>query len=371
MLALEKITTPTLLIDQDKARQHIQAMVQKANQQNIRLRPHFKTHQSAAIGEWFRQAGISQITCSSVQMADYFARHGWKDILIAFPVNLREIASINKLAESIHLELLVKSASSANILSSRMKQPVDIWVEVDSGAKRTGIPAGNYQKAAEVCNLIQESPVLNLRGLLTHAGNTYRSGNAIQAVGTYQASVTLINQLRNSLKKFGISELEISVGDTPGCTLAEDLGIVDEIRPGNFVFFDASQAALGTCQAEEIAVAVACPVVSVQPEQEKIVVYGGTIHLSSENYVQNDHKVYGLPAFLEPDGWGKPVPGAYVSSLYQEHGIIHMPEAVCNTIQPGDLLAILPVHSCITISCMKKYLTLEGEILTTLNCEEG
>ena len=170
------------------------------------------------------------------------------------------------------------------------------------------------------------------------------------------------------MKKQGMHDLEISAGDTPGCTLADDLGIVDEIRPGNFVFFDATQAVIGSCTAKDIAVAVACPVVAVHPEKEKVVVYGGVVHLSSEHYLEGDRKVFGLVTMLNPKGWGTPIAAAYVSSLSQEHGILHIPQPTVKTINPGDLLAILPAHSCITVSCLKKYLTLSGETITTMNC---
>ncbi len=76
-------------------------MAQKAKAHNLIFRPHFKTHQSAEIGNWFKDEGVNKITVSSVQMAEYFAESGWKDILIAFPVNIRETEQINRLASKI------------------------------------------------------------------------------------------------------------------------------------------------------------------------------------------------------------------------------------------------------------------------------
>jgi D-serine deaminase-like pyridoxal phosphate-dependent protein len=368
MLELEKIITPTLLLDERKTRQHILTMVEKAQKPSIRLRPHFKTHQSAAIGEWFREAGVKSITCSSLQMAAYFAAHGWNDILVAFPVNIREIVLINQLAATIHLELLVESTFSVEFLDANLKAPVDIWLKIDSGAGRTGIAAANTTLAANICQMVHKSSSMHLRGILTHAGQTYHSTSPIHAVGSYQASVDLMNQMRDKLAMLGINDLEISVGDTPGCVLVDDFGKVDEIRPGNFVFFDATQAFIGTCTADEVAVAVACPIVAIHPELEKVVVYGGAIHLSSEYFLLGNQKAYGLPALLAADGWGSPIPGGYVHKLSQEHGIVHVHYEVCNSLNPGDLLAIIPAHSCITVSCLKKYLTLEGEILETMYC---
>jgi D-serine deaminase-like pyridoxal phosphate-dependent protein len=368
MLELEKIITPTLLLDERKTRQHIINMVEKAQKASIRLRPHFKTHQSAAVGEWFREAGVKCITCSSLQMAAYFVAHGWNDILVAFPVNIREITLINQLASTIHLGLLVESTYSVQFLDANLKSSVDIWIKIDSGAGRTGIATSDTSLVADICQIVQKSSLMHLRGILTHAGQTYHSTNPSHAAGTYQASVDLMTQLRFKLEMQGIHNLEISVGDTPGCVLADDLGKVDEIRPGNFVFFDAMQAYIGSCTVEDISVAVACPIVAIHPELEKVVIYGGAIHLSSENFLLGDQKAYGLPALLTAEGWSNPIPGGYVRSLSQEHGIVHVHYEVCNSLNPGDLIAIIPAHSCITVSCLKKYLTLEGEILETMNC---
>src|SRR6476620_10300974 len=92
---LKQITRPTLLLDEARCRRNIERMASKARRSNVRFRPHFKTHQSAQIGEWFREAGVNAITVSSVKMAEYFASHGWDDITIAFPANWREIEAIN------------------------------------------------------------------------------------------------------------------------------------------------------------------------------------------------------------------------------------------------------------------------------------
>ncbi len=87
----------------------------------IRFRPHFKTHQSAQVGEWFREAGIDAITVSSVDMAVYFAENGWTDITIALLVNPLEIDRIDQLAEKINLNLLVDSMAVTARLERELK----------------------------------------------------------------------------------------------------------------------------------------------------------------------------------------------------------------------------------------------------------
>jgi len=114
------IKKPTLLLNTEICKRNIHTMAIKAREQKVIFRPHFKTHQSAAISKWFREEGVTSITVSSVTMAKYFAKHGWKDITIAFPVNLLEIDEINHLASEIKLYLLIESEETAVFLTEKM-----------------------------------------------------------------------------------------------------------------------------------------------------------------------------------------------------------------------------------------------------------
>ncbi len=360
------IEKPTLLLDCDTARRNIHRMCEKAKTQRIRFRPHFKTHQSAEIGEWFRKEGIRAITVSSLDMAKYFAQHGWQDITVAFPANIRQMNTVQELARQIHLELLIESPETARALGQYLKSPVDIWIKIDTGAGRTGI---NWRQFSEVATLVKETRYfahLNLRGILTHAGHTY-TPNPEEIVKRYHEAVERMNRLRRELKRYCL--LEVSVGDTPGCTLAENLGEVDEIRPGNFVFYDAMQLHYGVCQPEDIAVALACPVVAKHPERNEIVIHGGAIHLSKDYINNGEQIIYGLVALPEENRWGRPLPGAFVRSLSQEHGIVRLSSTDMEQIQVGDLIFIIPVHSCLTVHAMGSYLTLDGKTIHTMNKE--
>jgi D-serine deaminase-like pyridoxal phosphate-dependent protein len=366
MNIFDQIEKPTLLLNPETARRNLARINFKAQQHGVRFRPHFKTHQSAEIGDWYRTEGITAITTSSVDMARYFANHGWKDILIAFPVNLRQINSINQLAREIHLELLVESAETASFLGKRLESPVDVWIKIDVGNGRTGLDWDNPDPIHQVALEIHKIPKMSLRGLLTHAGHTYQATSPDQVCEMYEESVCRINHARYGLSSSGVEYVEVTVGDTPGSSLCEP-GMVDEIRPGNFIFYDSQQLHVGACHAEDIAVAVACPVVALHPERQEIVIYGGAIHLSKDFLVENEHRAYGYIALPEGEGWGKPLKGAYVRGLSQEHGMVHLDQVDISRLKIGDLVCILPAHSCLTVQAMKEYLTLDGKVIATLN----
>lgn len=367
MSIFDAIDQPTLLINEVVARENIHRMVEKVRGAGVKFRPHFKTHQSAEIGEWFRELGVDRITVSSVDMAEYFAANGWHDILIAFSVNIRQVQRLQTLAGKVKLSLLVENIEAVNTLAQLPQFSADIWIKIDAGAHRTGIDWQETELVAGLIHSINKHPGLHFKGMLTHSGNTYHCENSYEIVHAFREGVANMNDLRGELVHKGVQSIEISVGDTPGCSLCADFSGIDELRPGNFIFYDAQQLSIGSCVAEMIAVAVACPVTAIHPERKEVIIYGGAIHLSKD-FLEVDGKMsYGLVAFTEGDGWGLPVPGAIVCSLSQEHGVIRFDDDQFRRLKIGDLVCILPAHSCLTVHLLRKYLTLPGKVIQTMN----
>jgi D-serine deaminase-like pyridoxal phosphate-dependent protein len=161
------------------------------------------------------------------------------------------------------------------------------------------------------------------------------------------------------LKKY--PDVIISNGDTPTCSVSENFEHIDEMRPGNFVFYDVMQAEIGSCQYKDIAVAMACPVVAKHAERNEVIVYGGAVHFSKDRIEKDGKTIYGLIADKKENGWGNPVSGWFVKKLSQEHGTIHVPTEDFDSIKIGDLMYVLPIHSCLTANLMSKYYTLNDE----------
>ena len=90
MSTMIQVTEPTMVLNEEVCKSNIARMAAKAKAANVVFRPHFKTHQSREIGEWFRASGVDKITVSSLNMAMKFAEWGWNDITVAFPVNCLE-----------------------------------------------------------------------------------------------------------------------------------------------------------------------------------------------------------------------------------------------------------------------------------------
>ena len=151
---MPSITTPTLLLDKDRCLRNIQNMADKAKAAGVRLRPHCKTHASGVVAQWLRDCGdVTAITVSSLTMAKYFAQtRQWSDITVAFPVNILEIDAINKLVtmegleSPLQLNLLVENVEAVQFLAQHLAATVGIYVKVDVGYGRTGIPVLDFDR---------------------------------------------------------------------------------------------------------------------------------------------------------------------------------------------------------------------------------
>ncbi len=350
------ITKPTLLLDEDKCRQNIDQMSQKARLNDVIFRPHFKTHQSLEIGRWFRESGVDKITVSSLSMAENFAAE-WDDITVAFPVNILEIETINCLAAKIALNLLVESRPAVEYLNSHLENAVGVFIKIDTGYHRTGIEPLDCETLDSILGAIESSRRISFKGFLSHAGHSYKCRSKQEILLVHDQSATAIAELRQRYSA-RFPDLVFSVGDTPTCSVANDFTMVDEMRPGNFVFYDLAQNQIGSCRINQIAAAMACPIVAIHKDRNEIVIYGGGVHFSKERMdVENRGTIFGYAVESRPVGWGDIFPDMFIKSLSQEHGVVSASKEEISNHAIGDILTFLPVHSCMTANLMKSYMT--------------
>ncbi len=334
---------PTLVVLASRVQRNILRLASKAKADNVELRPHFKTHQSVEIGQWFVEAGIKRITVSSVEMAEKFAAAGWTDITLAFLLNPLELHSISALAKTLasrggRLGITLDSAAAAKAITSEI--PVDIWLKIDTGYHRTGIPWDHSHLLRAVVDHLPRAP----HGLLTHAGHSYHTHGAPSLRAIWAETLRRMQSARSIL---GNPELLLSVGDTPTCSVVESFQGVDEIRPGNFCYYDLMQLKIGSCSANDLAAGVACPVVGLYPERSQIVIHGGSVHLAKEHLEEHGRTIYGKLGYLDP---GRVVDEAVLTDLSQEHGTVTFlgdtfPRP--DQLAIGDLVLVWPVHSCL------------------------
>lgn len=358
------ITKPTLVLDELKCNANIAFMTNKAKAHNVTLRPHFKTHVSLEIGSWFKEAGVSKITVSSLDMAEYFAEE-WNDITVAFPVNILEIDTINRLANRITLNVLVESIATAEFLNQNLIHSVNFLIKLNIGNDRTGLMPNHTETIDTILDATNNSDKLNFIGFLGHAGQTYKCRSKAEIIEVHKTAKSILVAHKNKYKT-QYPNIIASYGDTPSCSVADDFQDLNELRPGNFVFYDIMQVQIGDCSYNDIAVAMACPIVAIHKDRNEMVIYGGGIHFSKDRIEEHGTLVFGKVAKSNGNSWDDVIPNMYLRGLSQEHGVVAVPETLINNYRIGDIIYVLPVHSCMTADLMKRYTTIKGEVINMM-----
>lgn len=354
---------PTLLLDRQKCLRNIEMMVLRAAGQQMALRPHFKTHQSAEIGGWFRDLGISSITVSSFRMAEYFAGAGWKDILVAFPFHPGEVKDLESISERCNLSILVDSPAALPFLN-HLPGLIGLYIDIDTGYGRTGVRAEDPELIGQIIAKAAANRHLEFRGFYCHAGHSYRAASRKELDDIFLKSISDLEHLKSQFNTLGPRLL---FGDTPNCSIQEEFGEIDEITPGNFVFYDLIQHALGSCDLEDIAVAMECPVAGRYPSAGRIVIHGGAIHFSKDVLMNKGKPVYGRLVHRTREGWREAGEEIFISSVSQEHGVLEKCGDLVSKVTIGEPLLFLPAHSCLTANLMRRYQALDGMQISTLN----
>ena len=336
-------STPTLIVNKTIALNNLDRMIDVANKNNLILRPHFKTHQSIEIGNLFKEKGVTSITVSSITMAEFFSSE-WDDITIAFPLNILEIDKLNFMIRRNKVKLLIDSISSLKILNSQLQDSIEVYLKIDVGYNRAGLKVEEKQKIKSIIEFCKTSEKISFLGFLAHFGDSYKSRNKLEIKSVFEKSIERIKVLSD-----GFPNYQISIGDTPTCsTINKYPEFINEIRPGNFIFYDLTQYKIGSCEIEDIAIRMICPVVSIYEEREEVLIYGGSVHFSKDILRENENDKFGYVYFGE--AWDVSNKIGYIKSLSQEHGIVKLEKKI--DLKIGDQLNVIPVHSCLAVDKM-------------------
>jgi len=369
---LSTVKTPALLLDATRVRNNAARIGDIATRNGVRLRPHIKTHKCIEVARLQTAGHDGAITVSTLAEAKAFAENGFSDITYAVPI---EFGKFDECAEilrgGVKLNLLTDDAETAKLLDEAAGQAglrFDVFVKIDCGTHRVGVEP-HTAEAVDIPRQLSDAKNLHFAGILTHAGHSYdvKTVDEIKAVARHERDIMVEHAAR--LRGLGIDVPAVSIGSTPTINHIDHLEGIDEVRPGNYIFFDNYQATLGSCGFDDCALTVLAAVVHRDASRRKIVIDAGGIALSKDRGpVGLDPKCgYGRVLDLE----GKDT-GMRLSSLSQEHGVIEAAEDAFDRFKVGDRVRILANHSCMTAAQHTHYNILEnGEIVDKWKIHTG
>jgi D-serine deaminase-like pyridoxal phosphate-dependent protein len=223
----------------------------------------------------------------------------------------------------------------------------DVFLKVDCGYHRAGVDPGSAE-SVRLALAIARSPSVHFQGLLTHAGHSYHARNIEEIRELAAEETACLTRFRARLAKEGFGEVMRSVGSTPTMSVVDRFEDVDEVRPGNYVFYDAFQATIGSCRREDCAVSVLATVIGSYPDRRQAIIDAGALALSKDLGPDHVDPQFGYGMVCDTDL--RPLPMRLVA-LSQEHGKLEAvsPPAV------GTRLRIIPNHSCLTAAMYEVY----------------
>jgi D-serine deaminase-like pyridoxal phosphate-dependent protein len=305
------LDTPSLYVDLDVLEANIRRMQDHARSWGVALRPHAKTHKIPEIARMQLDAGACGITVAKIGEAEVLPGD---DVLVAYPIMPEKLPRLRALARDRRVTVVIDSVEAARGLPG-----VGAFVEVDVGVHRAGVTRPEDVVAiARACG--------EFRGLFYWPSWLDEEG--------FRKARTAIDDHIAALKAAGFDVPVVSGGSTPGAGKTPLIPATTEIRPGTYVFNDASCVANKIATLGECALRVLVTVVSTAVPGQCLI-DGGSKTFSSDATVNVG--TFGL--FPEHPEWT-------MHTMNEEHGYVK----TSSPARVGEKVWVVPSHVCATVN---------------------
>lgn len=341
-----QLDSPSLLVFPDRVRSNIHQMLRLAGKPE-RLMPHLKTNKCAEVIKLYMEAGIDQFKVSTLAEAHLAASCGASSVLLAHqlvgPKPKRYLELMRQFPKT-NFQVLVDDESVArdfNQLAALFDQTLSIWIDVDSGMKRSGIEPG--EKLIGLANLIQQLSHCQIKGLHVYDGHQ-------RQIDFNDRKHAIVQEFKPVLESYhqlqiGHPGLLLVAGGTPSFTV--HAGFSDRIcSPGTCVFWDWGYHSILPEQPFDFAVVLVSRVIS-KPAPDRVTLDMGHKAVAAENPI--DKRIH----WLNTEG--------VLIGQSEEHGIVSI--ANDTEVEIGDLWYGIPFHICPTINLYQELAVVENGVM--------
>lgn len=341
-MRLEGLQTPALIVDKKIFDQNMQRMKNLVAGTGIALRPHFKSHKSAAIARMQIANGAKGMTCAKLSEAEDLADAGIEDILIANQVvEPQKIARLAYLAKHCRLTVCVdheKNIDDLDKAAALAGSTVYTYIEFEIGMERCGV--ADPEEVLRLAKLIAGKENLEFAGIQAYAGHLSHMED-----GKQRETITLRNHeklraLLKLLEENGIPAKEVSGASTGTVHYKVRENLYTELQTGSYLFMDAVYGKLGLPFENSLFL-----LTTVVSKQGNITVVDAGVKTCGVD--QGMPGVVGATAEKTVDS--------------EEHFQLH---GLSKEVQVGDKLLLIPGHCCSTVNLHDRiYMIEDGKVV--------
>jgi D-serine deaminase-like pyridoxal phosphate-dependent protein len=346
-MLLCEVDTPALVIDVDAFEHNLRKMAEMAEEFDIRLRPHAKTHKSPIIARRQIELGAVGVCCQKVSEAEIMVAGGVDDVLVSNQVvGWTKLLRLAALARQATVGVCVDNAGNVNDLNraaDRFGSEIDVYVEIDVGTGRCGVLPG--ADAVALAQAVAGQKQLRFAGLQAYHGAAQHIRDPDERRAAIERTIALTRETADMLENAGLVCRTIGGAGTGTFPVEAGSGLFNELQVGSYVFLDAdyarNQGADGVASFEH-ALFVYATVMS-RASAKRAVVDAGL-------------KCFSLDSGL-PEAFNRP--GVRYVRAADEHGLIELsPEY--DDLPLGEKILLVPGHCDPTVNLHDWYVCVRG-----------
>jgi D-serine deaminase-like pyridoxal phosphate-dependent protein len=254
--SVQAIDTPALVIDLDAMERNLQRMQAFATQQGVRLRPHAKMHKSAVLALRQMQAGAVGVCVQKPSEAAALVAAGVTNVYVSNEVvSLQKcelLAQLNKglAVKNGHISVAVDSLLGIEQMAHAMRthgtdaqaaSRMDVYVEIDVGHGRCGVPPGDA--ALPLVRAIAQYPSLHFAGLQAYHGRAQHLRSASERRQAIAQVVADVKRTKAALEAAGFAVPLVTGAGSGTFSHEASSGVYGELQAGSYLFMDADYAA--------------------------------------------------------------------------------------------------------------------------------
>lgn len=331
-MTIDQVATPALIIELDAFENNVRRMRNFLRQSGMQHRAHAKTHKSADIALYQIEHGDAcGICCQKVSEAEVLVVGGVGDVLISNQVtDPDKIDRLAQLATRAKLQVCVDDAENVAALSAAASQhaaQIDCLVELDCGAGRCGVPAG--QPVVDLARAISAAEGLSFAGLQAYHGSAQHIRDFNERKASIDAAVSQVKDTLAMLEVAGIACATVTGAGTGSYYFEGGSGVYTELQCGSYIFMDADYQRVNDERGNNISefensLFVLTSIMSKTRDDQAVCDAGLKAHSVDS----------GLPEIYQNDTL------KYLKCS-DEHGVIADPE---NSLKLNDRLKLIPGH---------------------------